>query len=57
MSAQDIVTAYSVAVPHKQSQGMPGLDKEMEPHLEYTKLEFWDDDGKPSLVEYQGSGK
>ncbi|KAF9471729.1 NAD(P)-binding protein [Pholiota conissans] len=57
MSAQDIVTAYSVAVPEKQSQEMPGLDKKMTPHLEYTKLEIWDDEGKPSLVEYQGSGK
>ena len=55
--SQDIVTAYSVAIPEKQSQSMPGVDKEMKPRLEYTKLEFWNDEGKPSLVEYRGSGK
>lgn len=56
--SDNIITAYSnVAVPEKQSQEMPGLDKNMTPHLEYTKLEFWNDEGKPSLVEYQGSGK
>lgn len=27
MSAEDIITAYSVAVPHKQQQSLPGLDK------------------------------
>ncbi|KAF5385068.1 hypothetical protein D9615_001254 [Tricholomella constricta] len=57
MSAQDIITAYSVAVPHKQAQDMPGLDKHISPGVEYTKLELWDDQGKPSLVEYKGSGK
>ena len=57
MSAEDIITAYGVAAPDKQTQSLPGLDKEMSPHLEYTKLEFWDDEGKPSLVEYAGSGK
>lgn len=55
--SQDVVTAYSVAIPEEQSQSMPGVDKEMKPHLEYTKLEFWNDEGKPSLVEYRGSGK
>ncbi|PPQ79427.1 hypothetical protein CVT25_002697 [Psilocybe cyanescens] len=57
MSAEDIITAYSVAVPKKQKQELPGQDKDMSPHLEYTKLEVWDDNGKPSLVEYKGSGK
>ncbi|KAF8888838.1 NAD(P)-binding protein [Infundibulicybe gibba] len=57
MSAEDIVTAYSVAVPHKQKQELPGLDKHMSPGLEYSKLEAWDDDGKPSLYEYRGSNK
>lgn len=27
MSASDIITAYSVAVPDKQEQNLPGLDK------------------------------
>jgi len=57
MSAEDIITAYNVAVPEKQTQSLPGLDKDMSPHLEYTKLEFWDDEGKPKLVEYAGSGR
>ncbi|KAF8808184.1 NAD(P)-binding protein [Phlegmacium glaucopus] len=57
MSAKDIITAYSVAVPHKQEQNLPGLDKHIKPGMEYSKLEVWDDDGKPSLVEYVGSGK
>jgi hypothetical protein len=25
--------------------------------VEHTKLEVWDDEGKPSLKEYKGSGK
>ncbi|EKM84088.1 hypothetical protein AGABI1DRAFT_110675 [Agaricus bisporus var. burnettii JB137-S8] len=55
--AENIVTAYSVAVPHKQSQSLPGLDKHMTPGVEYTKLEVWDNEGKPALAEYKGSGK
>lgn len=27
MSAKDIVTAYNIAVPDKQEQNLPGLDK------------------------------
>jgi hypothetical protein len=79
--SEDIITAYSVAVPHKQSQNLPGLDKHIarQRHLhkdrkyllttpvsfsflfsagvEHTKLEVWDDEGKPTLEEYKGSGK
>lgn len=29
----------------------------MDPLAEFTKLETWDDDGKPYLKEYAGSGK
>ncbi|TFK30937.1 NAD(P)-binding protein [Coprinopsis marcescibilis] len=57
MSAEDIITAYSVAVPEKQQQSLPGLDKDIRPGVEYTKLEYWDDEGKPSLREYIGSNK
>lgn len=57
MSAEDIVTAYDIAVPEKQTQELPGLDKKIKPGVEYTKLEVWDDNGKPSLREYRGSGK
>jgi len=57
MSSEEIITAYSVAVPEKQTQELPGLDKDIKPGVEYTKLEVWDDEGKPSLREYKGSGK
>jgi len=57
MSAQDIITAYDVAVPEKQKQDLPGLDKSLKPHAEHTKLEAWDDNGKPSLYEYRGAEK
>ncbi|TEB12110.1 NAD(P)-binding protein [Coprinellus micaceus] len=57
MSAGDIVTAYKVAIPEKQTQDLPGLDKKIAPGVEYTKLEFWDDGGRPSLREYKGTGK
>jgi hypothetical protein len=29
MSTEDIITAYSVAVPDKQEQRLPGLDKQI----------------------------
>ncbi|KAJ2924027.1 hypothetical protein H1R20_g13071, partial [Candolleomyces eurysporus] len=57
MSSEDIITAYQVAIPAKQEQSLPGLDKELAPGTEYSKLEVWDDKGKPSLREYRGSGK
>jgi len=57
MSSNDILTAYPNAVPEKQAQPYPGLDKKLKPSLEYTKLEGWDDNGKPYLYEYQGSQK
>ncbi|KAJ3500028.1 hypothetical protein NLJ89_g9971 [Agrocybe chaxingu] len=56
MSSQEIITTYPVAAPERQSQSLPGLDKRINPHLEYTKLEVWDDNGKPSLVEHTGPG-
>lgn len=30
---------------------MPGLDTKMDPYAEFTKLEDWDNDGKPFLRE------
>jgi len=54
----DIITAYKqVAVPEKQEQNLPGLDRNIDPGIEYTKQEIWDDEGKPHLVEYAGAGK
>lgn len=40
-----------------QHQSLPGKDVDMDPLAEFTKLETWDDDGKPYLKEYTGSGK
>lgn len=40
-----------------QEQSLPGLDKDMAPGAEHTKLEYWDSDGKPYLKEYIGTGK
>lgn len=58
MSKQDVITAYThVAFPEAQEQDIPGLEKKFKPGVEYSKLEVWDKDGKPSLVEYTGSGK
>ncbi|KAM6498709.1 hypothetical protein JOM56_006657 [Amanita muscaria] len=54
MAETNIVTAYPVAVPEKQEQSLPGLDKHIT-GVEYTKLEFWHNDGKPTLVEYKGA--
>ncbi|GLB34561.1 putative KR domain containing protein [Lyophyllum shimeji] len=57
MSTPQVITAYPVAIPHRQRQELPGLDKNMKPGVEHTKLEAWKDDGTPVLVEYKGSGK
>lgn len=57
MSNPEIITAYSVAVPEKQKQTLPGLEKEIKPGVDHSKVEVWDDDGTPHLIEYQGSGK
>jgi len=35
----------------KQSQSLPGKDVEMDPLAEFTKLECWDENGKPYLKE------
>ncbi|WVQ80512.1 hypothetical protein IAT38_002617 [Cryptococcus sp. DSM 104549] len=53
-----VITAYPELTDIKaQTQTLPGKDVEMDPLAEFTKLEQWDDDGKPYLKEYVGSGK
>ncbi|EPQ26171.1 uncharacterized protein PFL1_06378 [Pseudozyma flocculosa PF-1] len=55
---EGVITAYPVESIEKQQQhGGPGLDSEMRAKAEFTKQEFWGDDGKPYLREYRGSGK
>lgn len=51
------VTAYPNYEPKQQQQTLPGSEKKLEPFAEPTKLERWDEDGKPYLAEYVGSGK
>ena len=41
----------------EQKQNLPGLEGNMDPIAEHTRLEKWDDEGKPYLQEYKGSGK
>src|SRR3954471_15084400 len=51
------ITAYpSVEIEAQDQSGGPGLDSKMKPAAVWTKLEFWDDDGKPYLKEYEGRG-
>ncbi|KAJ7152277.1 hypothetical protein C8R43DRAFT_1003988 [Mycena crocata] len=52
------ITAYKASVDlPPQTQKLPGLDKDMAVPAEHTKLEYWDDEGKPYLKEYVGTGK
>ncbi|KAK4694466.1 hypothetical protein P7C70_g8727, partial [Phenoliferia sp. Uapishka_3] len=56
--SSEIITAYQHSLrPVAQHQTLPGLDSKMDPIAEWTKLEQWDNAGKPFLAEYVGSGK
>ncbi|KAI6104392.1 hypothetical protein F5141DRAFT_1007240 [Pisolithus sp. B1] len=55
--AEELITAYPVAVPEKQKQELPGLDTRLRPGVEYVKQEHWDHHGKPHLRTYKGSEK
>lgn len=73
MSDREIITAYPVGdfrhpraqadAPQEltkipgQEQKLPGRDIDMDPVANWTELEAWDDEGKPYLKEYVGSGK
>lgn len=52
-----VVTAYPNYFPDRQKQELPGEDQSMEPLAEHIKVEKWDNEGKPYLEEYKGSGK
>ncbi|KAJ7877866.1 hypothetical protein B0H13DRAFT_2546012 [Mycena leptocephala] len=53
------ISAYkaSVEVPAQEQEKLPGLDKNMAIPAEHSKVECWDDQGKPYLKEYVGSDK
>lgn len=50
------VTAYTWQISAQDQQGGPGLDKDMKEQANWTQLEYWDDNGKPFLKEYEGRG-
>ena len=49
-------TAYKVQFPAQDQSDSKGLDSKMEPAANWTQLEFWDDNEKPFLKEYEGRG-
>jgi hypothetical protein len=51
------VTAYpATEITAQNQEGGPGLDAKTEQKAEWSRLEFWDDNGKPYLKEYEGRG-
>lgn len=51
------VTAYpATSITAQNQEGGPGLDAKMEQKAEWSRLEFWDDNQKPYLKEYEGRG-
>jgi len=54
---EEVVTAYPNYKPIAQEQSLPGSDAKMDPLAEHTRLEKWDENGKPYLEEYKGSEK
>jgi hypothetical protein len=51
------VTAYpATSITPQDQSGGPGLDKNTEQKAEWSRLEFWDDEQKPHLKEYEGRG-
>ncbi|TKX23108.1 enoyl-(acyl carrier protein) reductase-like protein 2 [Elsinoe australis] len=56
MSDKSAPTAYPSHLKAQDQSGGPGLDSKMDPPAVWTQLEFWDDDGKPYLKEYEGRG-
>ncbi|KAK8160587.1 short chain dehydrogenase/ reductase-like protein [Phyllosticta citrichinensis] len=57
MSSQKPITAYpSEELKAQDQEGGPGLDSKLAPAANFTQLEFWTDDGKPYLQEYEGRG-
>lgn len=49
-------TAYPAYIQAQDQSGGPGLDSMMDPPAAWTQLEFWDNEGKPYLKEYEGRG-
>ena len=57
MSDEGPVTAYpATSITAQNQEGGPGLDAKTEQKAEWSRLEFWDDNQKPYLKEYEGRG-
>jgi len=57
MSKEDAApTAFPYFVKAQDQSGGPGYESKMETPAIWTQLEFWGDDGKPYLKEYEGRG-
>lgn len=52
----DPITAYPWNLSAQDQEGGPGLDADMKESAVWTKLEYWGEDGKPYLKEYEGQG-
>lgn len=51
------VTAYpATSISPQDQSGGPGLDAKTKQKAEWTRLEFWDENQKPYLQEYEGRG-
>ncbi|KAJ4367188.1 hypothetical protein N0V83_007718 [Neocucurbitaria cava] len=52
-----MITAYpATSITPQDQSGGPGLDANTEQKAEWSRLEFWDENQKPYLKEYEGRG-
>jgi hypothetical protein len=57
MSQSAPVTAYpATSITAQNQEGGPGLDAATKQKAEWSRLEFWDENQKPYLKEYEGRG-
>jgi FlaA1/EpsC-like NDP-sugar epimerase len=57
MSQDAPVTAFpATSISAQNQEGGPGLDAATKQKAEWSRLEFWDDNQKPYLKEYEGRG-
>lgn len=55
MSEDAPIIAYpATSISPQNQEGGPGLDTAAKQKADWTRLEFWDDNGKPYLHEYEG---
>ena len=54
--AEKVITAFPAFIKPQDQTGGPGLETKTETPAIWTQLEYWDQDGKPYLKEYEGRG-